>query len=337
MKKVELTSAGPIAFGPDGILMVSDPMAATIWAFETGDTEGDAAATKINVDDIQDKIASMMGAKSDDVRVNDLAVNSSSGHAYLSVTRGSGADEVSSIIKVNGKGELSPVKLGEMKHSKAVLENAAENKDMGRRGNARMSSITDMAYVDGTVYVAGLSNEEFASNLRSIPYPFEKADNGTAIEIYHGAHGKYETRAPVRTFTSYVMQEELNILAAYTCTPLVRIPTADLKPGSKVRGETIAELGNWNKPLDMIVYMKKEKPYVLMANSHRGVMKMELGNMNTDKLITTKIKDKAGVEYETIEDLKNVVQLDKLNDTHGLILTFDKETKKSSLKTIPLP
>ena len=74
-----------------------------------------------------------------------------------------------------------------------------------------------------------------------------------------------------------------------------------------------------------------------MANSHRGVMKMEISSMNTDKLITTRIRDKAGVEYETIEDLKNVVQLDKLDDTHGLILTYDRTSKKSSLKTIPLP
>ena len=36
----------------------------------------------------------------------------------------------------------------------------------------RTQSITDMAFVDGRLYMAGLSNEEFASKLRSVPYPF---------------------------------------------------------------------------------------------------------------------------------------------------------------------
>ena len=33
------------------------------------------------------------------------------------------------------------------------------------------------------------------------------------------------------------------ILAAYTCTPLVKIPVSDLKPGAQVKGTTIADLG----------------------------------------------------------------------------------------------
>ena len=32
------------------------------------------------------------------------------------------------------------------------------------------------------------------------PFPFKTADNGTSVEIYHGAHGQFETRSPVRTF-----------------------------------------------------------------------------------------------------------------------------------------
>ena len=65
-----------------------------------------------------------------------------------------------------------------------------------------MSSITDIAYINGQVYVAGLSNEEFASNLRAIQYPFEKVSPGSSIEIYHGAHGAFETRSPGTDFCS---------------------------------------------------------------------------------------------------------------------------------------
>ncbi len=71
-----------------------------------------------------------------------------------------------------------------------------------------------------------------------------------------------------------------NVLAAYTCTPLVKFPLSDLKPGSKVRGTTVAELGNHNRPLDMIVYSKGGKDYLLMANSRRGVMKVDVANID---------------------------------------------------------
>ena len=54
-----------------------------------------------------------------------------------------------------------------------------------------------MAFIDGRLFVAGLSNEEFASKLRSVPYPFAAVDNGTSVEIFHGNHGQLETRSPV--------------------------------------------------------------------------------------------------------------------------------------------
>ena len=36
-----------------------------------------------------------------------------------------------------------------------------------------------------------------------VAYPFAGAVSVTTIENYHGAHGKYETEAPVRTFVPY--------------------------------------------------------------------------------------------------------------------------------------
>jgi len=94
----------------------------------------------------------------------------------------------------------------------------------------------------GQVFVAGLSNEEFASKLRSVSVPFEVADSGASVEMYHGAHGQWETHSPVRTFVPYEIQAQPHLVAAYTCTPLVTFPVSDLKPGSKVVGKTIAEL-----------------------------------------------------------------------------------------------
>ncbi len=334
--ELKLTSAGPIAFGPDGLLLVSDPMAATIYAVETGDTEGSTEGVKVDVDDVRAKVAAMMGTEAKDVRINDLAVNPVNGRSYLSVSRGSGEKEVSTVLVVDPKTkEISEFDFAGKTFTKTEIANAAENKK-ARRGNARLQSITDMAFIEGQIYVAGLSNEEFASNLRAIAYPFKENNNGCSIEIYHGAHGKFETRSPIRTFAAMKVDDEVNLLAAYTCTPLVRIPVGQLKPESKVKGTTIAELGNRNHPLDMVVYKKDNKDFALMANSHRGVMKIDLTTANSQAPITEPISGKAGVPYETIESLKGVMQLDGLNSTHGVILVRDKDGKES-LKTIVLP
>ena len=54
----------------------------------------------------------------------------------------------------------------------------------------------------------------------------------------------------------------------------MKFPVSELKAGAQVKGTTIAELGNRNRPLDMIVYQKDGKDYLLLANSSRGVMKI---------------------------------------------------------------
>ena len=330
---VKLTSVGPLAFGPEGVLFVSDPMAATIYAAETGDTKGDAKSVEIKVDGIKSKIAGMLGAKADQIRINDMAVNPASGNVYLSVSRANNAI----VLKVDAKsGKLSEFVLDSSKSTKTKIPNAAASAQ-GRRGNPRMMSITDLAFVNGQVYVAGLSNEEFASNLRAIQYPFEKVSKGSSIEIYHGAHGKYETRSPVRTFAAYQIDGEMNLLAAYTCTPLVRIPVKALSDNKKVKGTTIAELGNRNRPLDMVVYKKDGKDFILMANSSRGVMKVNLENVDQVEPITARVGGggTAGVTYKTIEDLKNVSQLDGLNAKKAVVLI--ESESGSQLKTIDLP
>ena len=152
-----------------------------------------------------------------------------------------------------------------------------------------MESITDIAFINGKVIVAGLSNEEFSSTLRSIPFPFKDSIKGTGVKIFHGAHGRYETASPVRTFVSYDIDGDPHLLAAYTCTPLVKIPMKELNPGARIEGKTIAELGNRNRPLDMIVYKKNGKDFLLMANSSRGVMKISTEKIGGFKTITERV------------------------------------------------
>jgi len=328
----ELKSAGPLAFGPEGILFIGDTQAATIFAVATDDTTAPKAMEKFKVEGVNEKIANMLGVDAKQLLINSIATNPTPGNVYLSVSRGKGADAKPAIVRCDGKGKLSEFPLKDVKFSQVKLTNSVGE------GNKRQDSITQIAFVKDRVLVAGLSNEEFASKLRSIPFPFKEANKGTSVEIYHGAHGKFETQSPVRTFVPYDIAGQAHLLAAYTCTPLVKFPVADLKPGMHVKGTTVAELGNRNRPLDMIVYQKGGKDYILMANSSRGVMKIPTEGIDKIEGIVSPITGggTAGLKYETIAELKGIEQLDKLDKDNAVILVR-AEGGALNLDTIPLP
>jgi hypothetical protein len=329
--KADMKSAGPLAFGPEGILFVGDSIGGMLFAVDTQDkTAGHAAP--VDIKGLNTKIAAMLGTPADQILLNDLAVNPISKKMYVSVSRGRGPAAVPVLLRVDATGKIEELKLDTLKHAKVTIP-ALPASDAGQ---ARAQASTDLAFVDGNVLVAGLSNEEFSSNLRTIAFPFTNAPNGASVEIWHGSHGRFETNSPVRTFVPYKIGQEQNILAAYTCTPLVKIPVSSLKPGAKVKGTTIAELGSGNRPLDMIVYNKGGQDFVLMNNNNRGVMKMPTRSFGTDRPITAPVQDMAGVKYETIAALKGVQQLDKVDDTTAVILA-QGDGGSLDLKTIALP
>jgi hypothetical protein len=333
--KLELGSAGPLAFAPHGVLLIGDTAKAQVAAVETGDGAVNKAPKPFELKAVNEKIAAMLGTTPDQILIQDVAVNPLSKNVYLSVSRGRGPDAAAVILRTDASGKLSELNLSNVKHAVVALPNAPAADAKDRRGQSlRVESITDLGYVNGRVVVAGLSNEEFASTLRAIPYPFQGADKGAGIEIFHGAHGRFETNAPVRTFVSYEVEKKPHLLAAYTCTPLVKIPVSELTPGNKVKGTTIAELGNRNRPLDMIVYNKGGQDYILMANSSRGVMKLPTAKLEQYPGITAQT-EKQGVPYETIADLKGVQQLDKYDDANAVLLSDASGTL--DLRTITLP
>lgn len=319
----QLKSAGPLAFGPEGILFVADAKSAAIVAIATGDTQSSASSAPVKVEKVDQKIAGLLGTSADQIQIRDMVVNPASRNVYLAVARGTGPDAIPVLLKVDSKGTISILETENIKHSRAELADAPEDRLTGagrRQSNPRMESITDIAFHDGHVIVAGLSNQEFASSLRTIEFPFSDSESGAMIEIYHGAHGQYETRSPVRTFVPFQVGDEPQLLAAYTCTPLVQFPISDLKPNTKVRGKTIAELGNRNRPLDMIVYEKEGKHFLLMANSSRGIMKIDTAQISGASHIEERVADKKGVHYETIEAWTGVNQLDQLDNQHAIVV-----------------
>jgi hypothetical protein len=333
-----LKSISQLAFGPEGVLFIADTKSAAIVAVATGDTKAVANAPSIKAEAINQKIAGLLGTAADQIRIEDLAVNPISRQPYIAVSRGLGADATPVLLRVKADGQPEVVALEKVKFSRVELPNPAADALVGqgnRQTNRRMEAITDVGYADGKVIVAGLSNEEFSSTLRSIDFPFAKADKGTAVEIYHGAHGRYETNAPVRTFVPYKVGNQSQVLAAYLCTPLVQFAIDELKPGAKIQGKTIAEFGAGNRPLDIIVYQKDGKDYLLMANSARGIMKVAAEQIVGAEAITQRVADTKGLAFEKIAWEGQVTQLDRLDARNALVVRTVGSAM--NLETLALP
>jgi len=338
--KVTLQSANALAFGPDGILFVADSMGGNVVALDTNDRTAPRAAVKINVQGVDAKIAALLGTTADQILVNDLVVNPISKNAYLAVSRGRGPDAVPVILSVDATGKLTQLALDNIKNNVLSFSDAPASNTTARQ-NPRLQTITDMDFTSGKLYISGLSNDEWASTLRAIPFPFDQAGKGTNVQIWHASHGRYETAAPVRTFVPYTIAGQPYILAAYTCTPIVKIPVADLKPGTQIKPVTIADVGSGNQPLDMVPYRKGGAEFILISNSNRGVMKLNAGNMESYKAVDSPEQPNQangyifGMPFDTIAELKGVTQLAGVDAANAMILS--KPAESMDLTTIALP
>jgi hypothetical protein len=139
--------------------------------------------------------------------------------------------------------------------------------------------VTDLAFHDGRLYVAGLSNAAFASTLRIYDFPFNGKATASSVEMYHAVHNQTETRAPIRKMVIATLNGEPSLIAAYTCTPLVTIPLKDLKDGAHVVGKTVAELGWGSAPVGLVSFDAGQGPMVLLTNSHKGADLMSVASI----------------------------------------------------------
>lgn len=326
---IEAMSA--LAFAPHGVLLVGDAKAGAVVALDTGDRTEAGVEERFAVSDLETRIAAMLGTRSSEVLIHDMAVNPISSQTYLAVSRSRGHWEsrwqlpndladATVLLRIAPGGELEEVPVDGMRWSRAELTNPVSEKKEHRWKTGtklRTDAVTDLAWDDGKIWVAGLSNEEFASALWSLDFPFagDGETTRTTVEIYHGAHGAWETHAPIRTFVPYELEGHKQLLAAYLCTPLVTFGTDQLKDGEHVKGRTLAEFGSGNYPLDMIVYQKDGSERLLIANSNLPLMIVDPKDIAAfEGEITTEVEGyTAGVGYE-IRSGAGIQQLDLLDD-----------------------
>jgi hypothetical protein len=290
-----LRSAGALAFGRENVLFVGDITGAAVHAFALRPTDvtsqSDVELGNFHnfegrdlVHGLDQKLAALFGATTDQIVVNDMVVHQPSQQIFISVERGRSTDALPALVKVN-HGGLEVLELEGIPHSQVGIPNEPDPAAMLEFDTQQSFAITDIKYYNGEVFVTGVSNQRFASTLHRIPYPFNSQMATSTVEIWHPVHGEFETRAPIIRQLIKELQGEPYLFAVYGCTPLVRFPLAALKDGAHVRGDVIGELGYGANPLDMVTFTDPfdQKEYLLVTIDTRSASRIAVVDLRTAK------------------------------------------------------
>ena len=341
-KGLKFRQIGRMSFATDGVLLVADRGNGSVVAIDTGDT-GSATPLKKRIDNIDTLIAGALGTKATGVQIVDMVVNRINGRIYLSVIRKQ--DGISALLTIDGSGKVAAVNLAKARHVRITLPGD---------GKAKVSNVTGVKLAGSRVLAAGQSGREFASKIYSIPLPLEHGNSAAvySTETFHVAHGRWETRAPIQSFIPVKEKGKTYIVGSFNCTPIAKFPVDGLENGAKIKGTSVVELGSGNRPVDMFIYKKGGKDW-LVTNTDRFHHKRRpigpsqywgcrvdmkyLGAKETnEKAARRTVKQKKGPEgMEVIDVLFGVKHIDQFANDKVVVL---RDTKgKLSLEPAVLP
>ena len=339
-KAADVASVSRIAFGPPDTLFVADWMKSKVHALTLPKAAADAGKP-FNLMDLDAALETALGT--DKVKIEDIAPRFGTDEVYVAATVG--AKGAAAILRVKADGSVHRLNLAAMPESAASLEDAPDEQLKFWNGiEGRTYTVTDMKWRDGKLYLAGLSNQSFASSLRIVPYPFGKKGEIASVEMYHTTHDQIETRAPIRAMAFATLDGKPHLIAAYLCTPLVTIPLDALTDGAHVKAKTIAELGDSGIPVDIVPYSAmdfatgKTVEYVLAANLLRESSIIPLAsiaeaNRGPGYSKPVPFGEIAGVQHVGAT-LSNVLRIDNQDAQFFVALRRDLSTGRAQLVSI---
>lgn len=306
----DLKFAGALEFSESGTLFVGDNYSGAIYAFDTPASEAPTQINPVNIGDIDIKIADVLGIAPSGLAINDMAVHPISAEIYLSVSRIGNFESAPAMIKVTQDAQIQLVDLASLPHQKQMLNNYPDQQTTFRprgvgkmpplprdlaKGEVRLSSlaIMDIEYYRGELFVSGVAYDNFLSTLRRLPYPFDDTQSITRVEMYHISHDQNETRAPIRAMAVEQIDGKAQLVAAYTCSPIVLIPLEDIVDDAKISARSISDYGN-GQPLDMVSYSLQGQDMLFLTNNSRSPQVIPVASMNNAKTYTAEDFDRGG-------------------------------------------
>ena len=331
-----LKSAAKLAFDDAGTLYIADWKAARVYAVKVPAAAA-APARPFNLRDIGKPIAAALKLKETTLHFHDLAVQPGTGMAYVSVTAGGQA----AVVAIDAAGQVRRLATGALKSFIAIVDPPASGEAFWRDLPAPALTVTDLKVHDAKLYLAGLSNRNFASTLRVFDLPFNGKGRAATVEMYHPVHNQVETRAPIRAMSFATIDGVPSMVAAYTCTPLVLIPLHAIEDGAHIVAKTIGEMGWGSAPVGMVSYKLGDMEMVLLANSSRAADLMSVSDIAAQARLPglrdpVSVPDKpyAGIRG-TMAPMSALMRVDNLDDKLLLAMRRDDTSGAMQLVTIP--
>ncbi|MEM7334498.1 MAG: hypothetical protein AAF490_20650 [Chloroflexota bacterium] len=356
----EIKSLGALEFSDEGILFVGDNVLGAIIAFDLSAENSRTETFEINVYRVDAQVAAVLGTEQSNVTINDIAVHPKSGEVYLSVSRGHGTDALPALLKIDEANQIHNIDLTAVEFSSQALNNVPDiTQKIALRGTGgaptkkeiakskrplRMLSIVSLEYHKGELFVSGISNEEFSSVLRRLPYPFNGTESISNIEMYHIVHDNYESRAPIRSMSVKHIDGIDQLVAAYTCSPLVLIPIDELTDGTKVKARTIGDMGN-GQPIDMVPFSVGDEDMLFVTNNSRSPLVIPVHGLHNAKAVTDQDFERGGkLDLDPLMPFGPIgksimfsgasLRIDLLNEKQFVSLNRDAETGSLDLETV---
>jgi hypothetical protein len=335
----DIKSISRLAAGPENVLFVADWKSARVHAITLPGAAQKPAGTAFNILDLDSVLSRQVGGAR--VTIEDMVVRPGTAQVYLAVSYG--AAKTPALFVVTSDQRARRVNLEAAKSTSIALRDApTSNYKFWRETPERSFTVTDMKWRDGELFIAGLSNQDFASTLRRIKYPFGSQQSVTSVEIYHTGHNLIETRAPIRAMSFATLGGKPYLVAAYTCTPIVTIPLDDLKDGAHIRGKTIAELGYGNTPAGLISYSTtvqgRTEDFLMLINFEREASLIPVSQVEAasagpgfDKVVP--FGQIAGLKV-TPEPLGGALRLDNLDEKSFIVVRRQLEKDALQLVTV---
>ncbi len=343
---LELKSVGRVSFGPNGLMLVSDPVSASIVAIDTADT-GPVKKLAGAVKDVDSRLANALKIETANLKIVDMAVNPASGKIWFTVNQNPGNQP--KVVVIDSKGDVSEPDLKSMPYVRMTLPTAE---------NSKLRNVTDLAWGEFSVIVAGQSSEEFSNKIYQIPIPLEHGVNAQffSAETYHVAHRKWETKAPIQSFIPYEEDGKNYIVGAFACTPIAKFPLDDIETGAQVKGTSVVELGSGNRPRDMFTYKKDGEEWLVtntqrfkknlygpskywaakVKMSHLSATDPEEINENAARRNPDKTEGPEANGMEVVEQLFGAVLVSQLENTEVVVLREQKENGPHDLELVNL-
>lgn len=299
---LDLSFAGALEFSDTGTLFVGDNYNGAIYAFDMTDGSAPAQINPVRISDIDVKIADVLGVPSSAVAINDMAVHPVTAEIIVSVTRIGNFESAPAVLSVSQSGEIALLDLAALPYQKQTLTNYVDQDTTFRprgvgqgaplprdlaKGEITLSSlaIMDMEFHEGELFVSGVAYDNFLSSLRRMPYPFTGDQTTASVEIYHLSHDQNETRAPIRAMSIQEIDGRTQIVAAYTCSPIVLIGLDEIEDGAHIIGRAISDYGN-GQPIDMVSYAMQGQEMLFLTSNSRSPQVIPLDSMQDAQVYT---------------------------------------------------